>query len=85
MAVEVKLRNCQLAFRCKQSWDEMTLTRPDGTVRFCLDCMKEVFFCKTDHDLIEHIKHDHCIAFERIIKDKRYTLLGIPIVRRSAK
>jgi hypothetical protein len=43
MAVEGKLRNCQLAFRCKQNWDEMTLTRPDGTVRFYLDCMTEVF------------------------------------------
>jgi hypothetical protein len=85
MAVEVKLRNCQLAFRCKQNWDEMTLTRPDGTVRFCLDCMTEVFFCKTDHDLIEHIKHNHCIAFERIVKDQRFTLLGIPIVRRGSK
>lgn len=83
MATEVNLRNCQLAFRCKQKWEEMTPTRPDGTVRFCLDCMTEVFFCRTDQDLINHIRWNHCVAFERIVKERRHVLLGDPVVRKN--
>ena len=84
MAIETNLRNCQLAFRCKQKWEEMTPTRDDGTVRFCLDCMTEVFFCRTDHELLDHIRSNHCIAFERIVKDRRHILLG-DVVRRDRK
>lgn len=84
MAIEINLRNCQLAFRCKQKWEEMTPTRDDGTVRFCLDCMTEVFFCRTDHELLDHIRSNHCIAFERIVKDRRHILLG-DVVRRDRK
>lgn len=82
MTTEVNLRNCKLAFRCKQKWEEMMPTRDDGTIRFCLDCMTEVFYCTTDQDLIDHIRSNHCIAFTRIKKDKRNILLGIPIVRK---
>lgn len=80
---KVTLRNCELAFRCKANWDEMLPTRDDGSVRFCLDCMKEVFYCVTDRDLIEHIKHNHCIAFTKIVNDEPYFLLGDPIVRKK--
>lgn len=85
MPIEVNLRNCQLAFRCKQKWEEMTPTRADGSVRFCLDCMTEVFFCRTDQDLLNHIRSNHCIAFERIVRDRRHILLGDPIVRKVSK
>ena len=81
MTTEITLRNCQLAFRCKQKWETMSPTSEDGLVRFCTDCMTEVFFCSNDQELTDHIKWNHCIAFERTIKDRRHILLGEVISR----
>lgn len=70
------MRNCEFAFRCKANWEEMTPTRDDGSVRFCLDCMKEVFYCRTDSELVEHVKSNHCVAFTKIVKGREIRLLG---------
>ena len=76
MATEVTIRNCSFAFRCKQKWEEMTPTRDDGSVRFCLDCMKEVFHCATDRDLVNHVRLNHCISITRVVRGKEFRLLG---------
>lgn len=76
MTTEITLRNCQFAFRCKQKWEAMSPTSEDGLIRFCTDCMTEVFFCKNDQELLNHVQWNHCVAFERIIKDRKRVLLG---------
>lgn len=76
MKEAISIRNCTFAFRCKANWNEMMPTRDDGTVRFCLDCMTEVFFCKSDAELADHVKWNHCIAITRMVKGREFTLLG---------
>lgn len=77
MKVEItSIRNCNFRFKCKQNWHEMSLTRDDGTVRFCSECMQEVFFCSSDSELGEHIKSNYCIAIKQMIRGKESLLLG---------
>lgn len=80
---EIALRNCEFAFRCKENWDEMMPTRDDGSARFCLDCMKEVFYCKTDDELIKNVRLNHCVAITKVVRSRPVMLLGIPIVRKK--
>ena len=80
---EAKIRNCTFAFRCKENFYEMMPTRDDGTVRFCLSCMQEVFLCKTNDELSDHIRSNHCIAILQKVKGKETMLLGLPKVRKK--
>jgi hypothetical protein len=80
---EAKIRNCTFAFRCKENFYEMMATRDDGTVRFCVNCMQEVFLCKTNEELSEHIRSNHCIAILQKIRGRETMLLGLPIVRKK--
>ena len=34
----------------------------DPIIRFCNECNKNVYRCKTEKDMDEHIKLNHCIA-----------------------
>ncbi len=80
---EAKIRNCTFAFRCKENFYEMMATRDDGSVRFCVNCMQEVFLCKTNEELSEHIRNNHCIAILQKVRDKETILLGLPMVRKK--
>jgi len=80
---EAKIRNCTFAFRCKENFYEMMATRDDGTVRFCVNCMQEVFLCKTNEELSEHIRSNHCIAILQKVRRKETMLLGLPEVRKK--
>jgi len=41
---------------------------PEGTVRFCSDCQKEVYFCQTDTELVSNIKLNRCVAIHNYHK-----------------
>lgn len=80
---EAKIRNCTFAFRCKENFYEMMATRDDGTVRFCVNCMQEVFLCKTNDELSDHIRSNHCIAILQMVRGRETMLLGLPMVRKK--
>lgn len=80
---ETKIRNCTFAFRCKENFYEMMATRGDGSVRFCVNCMQEVFLCKTNEELSDHIRSNHCIAILQKVRAKETMLLGLPMVRKK--
>jgi len=80
---EAKIRNCTFAFRCKENFYEMMATRDDGTVRFCVSCVQEVFLCKTNEELSDHIRSNHCIAILQKVRRKETILLGLPKVRKK--
>src|SRR5215510_12246403 len=49
------IRNCAggFRFRCPGSWEALEATdRPD--IRFCPECREEVYYCKTDAEMVEH-------------------------------
>jgi hypothetical protein len=80
---EAKIRNCTFAFRCKENFYEMMATRDDGTSRFCVNCMQEVFLCKTNEELSDHIRSNHCIAILQKVRGRETMLLGLPMVRKK--
>ena len=41
---------------------------PEGTVRFCSDCKKEVYFCQTDTEFVSNIKLNRCVAIHNYHK-----------------
>lgn len=63
MTHEVRVRNCQFAFKCPKKWDELTRTSFDR-VRHCSNCSRDVFLCTTDAELAESIKLDRCVAVD---------------------
>lgn len=74
------IRNCTFAFKCEKKWALLTQTKSND-VRFCEDCQREVFFCRTDEQLRESIVMNRCVAveFENITTRKTTQLMGSPV------
>ena len=79
--INITIRNCTFAFRCKANWDTMTPTDTEGRVRFCLGCQKEVFLCESDAELISNVVNNRCIALIREELGHSRRLLGEVINR----
>ena len=78
------LRNCTFAFKCSAVWESMAEVAVNGTVRFCSDCQKEVYFCRTDKELVSNVKLNRCIAIHSCFKgnearDDDFITIGGPI------
>jgi hypothetical protein len=81
---ELTLRNCTFAFKCSAQWNSMEDVTLDGTVRFCLDCQKEVYYCQSDAELFSNIKLNRCVAIHSYYKkneplDDDPIMVGLPI------
>ena len=81
---ELTLRNCTFAFKCTGKWNSMGDMTLDGTVRFCLDCQKDVYYCQSDAELVSHIKLNRCVAIHNYYKknetlDDDQIMVGLPI------
>lgn len=65
MKTKLTIRNCESTFRfqCPKLWSELSPTDA-ADVRHCAVCNRDVFFCQTDEETIEHAKAGHCIARE---------------------
>lgn len=74
------IRNCVFAFKCDESWDDMTSTKIHD-IKFCQTCQREVYFCRTDQQLREAINLNRCVSIEFIEPEtKRYhQLTGSPV------
>ena len=58
-----QIRNCLVRFRkvCPARWEQLVPTSTPR-VRMCGACDREVFFCETDIEALEHAKAGRCIA-----------------------
>ena len=58
-----QIRNCLVRFRkvCPARWEQLVPTSTPR-VRMCGACDREVFFCETDTEALEHAKAGRCIA-----------------------
>ena len=63
------ISNCRFAYKCAKTWASLQTTE-QSDVKFCDDCQREVFFCRTDSQLVAAIKLNRCVAFERKSQDK---------------
>ena len=63
MGRRIFIENCEytVEYECPLEWKNLKKT-DDTQVRFCGECSKNVYRCKTDEDMDEHIKLNHCIA-----------------------
>jgi hypothetical protein len=80
MNTKSTIRNCDTTFRfqCPKLWSELATT-DTAHIRHCDTCNREVFFCKTDEETIEHAKAGHCIARELPDEDELpHVYLGEP-------
>jgi hypothetical protein len=73
------IRNCTFGFKCAVEWDGLSETS-DSSVRFCLDCQREVYFCKTTEQLADAIRLNRCVAV-RLESGARQSMptLGVPL------
>ena len=58
-----QIRNCLVRFRkvCPEKWEQLVPTSTPR-VRTCGACDREVFFCETNVEALEHAKAGRCIA-----------------------
>ena len=65
METNLTIRNCAASFRfqCPKLWEKLSPTE-SPTVRHCSCCDRDVHYCTTDEQTIEHAKAGHCIARE---------------------
>ena len=72
--------NCKYKFKykCPLQWENLEKTK-DLEVRFCGECNKNIYHCKTDQEVDEHIELNHCVAFtDESEHEPREMFIGIP-------
>jgi len=73
------IRNCRFAYKCEAKWEQLPET-DDPSVRFCLDCEKEVHYCLTDEQLAEAIRLNRCVAVRLKLGDQvPMHTVGVPL------
>jgi hypothetical protein len=62
MSMRRTVRRCVIELRaCPQDWNELAPTdEPD--VRHCASCQRNVFFCASDRETLEHAGRGECVA-----------------------
>ena len=74
-----KIKNCeyQVKYKCPLKWSKLKETK-DSKIRFCNECNKNVYFCKTSKDIDKHIKLNNCIVVDVIDQDQgQYRTMGV--------
>lgn len=62
------IRNCSWGYKSEKTWDSLIAT-DKRNVRFCDDCDKEVYLCKTKPELADSVLLNRCVAFSsRLLK-----------------
>jgi hypothetical protein len=75
--VETTLRNieCTFEFKCDKQWDDLE-TQDASNIKFCKQCQKDVYLCKTQEELDHARSLGRCISIERV--EIRMFTTGVP-------
>ena len=75
--VETTIRNieCTFEFKCDKQWDDLE-TQIASNIKFCKQCEKNVYLCKTQKELDHARSLGRCISIERI--EVRMFTTGVP-------
>jgi hypothetical protein len=59
------IRHCDVkfAYECPKEWSRLEATDRED-VRFCRQCSKEVFFCRTTDEATAHARAGRCVAID---------------------
>ena len=63
MNQKIYIDNCdyEFGYKCPLEWKNLKKTK-DSKVRFCDECHKNVYRCRTGEDMDKHIQLNHCVA-----------------------
>ncbi len=63
MRTDRTIRNCtvRIITPCPRRWEALRVTDDPG-VRHCQVCARDVFFCSSTEETLEHARSGHCIA-----------------------
>ena len=77
------IRNCDFRLLCHQTWDGLERKSSDESIRFCLECKKDVHYVKDAWELVIAVEKNYCVAVPRTLVitakaviDKDKPLLG---------
>lgn len=75
--VETTVRNieCTFEFKCDKQWDDLE-TQLASNIKFCQQCQKDVYLCKTQEELDHSRSLGRCISIERV--EVRMFTTGVP-------
>jgi hypothetical protein len=75
--VETTLRNieCTFEIKCDKQWDDLE-TQISSNIKFCTQCQKDVYLCKTQEELDHARSLGRCVSIE-IVEIRMFTT-GIP-------
>ena len=67
MGKRIFIENCEytVEYKCPLEWKNLKKT-DDPQTRFCNECSKNVYRCKTADEMDEHINLNHCIAINEV-------------------
>lgn len=54
------IRNCKVAYKCPKNWSN--LEHLTDTTKHCDTCDQTVFLCRTNAELSEAVRKNHCVA-----------------------
>ena len=76
MDKNIYIDNCEYSFeyKCPLKWKNLKRTNK-SKIRFCDQCNKNVYLCKTDKNINKNIKLNNCIAIDG--PDKETMTMGI--------
>jgi hypothetical protein len=72
------ISNCPLKFVCSKKWSDLRPETDDSGRRFCTDCKKPVYLCRTEEDFDKRRHAGECVALAQSDEWKPIELLGLP-------
>lgn len=71
------ISNCPLKFICSKAWSDLRAEGSDPGRRFCTDCKKPVYQCRTEAEFELRRRAGECVALDRG-EFESIQLLGLP-------
>jgi hypothetical protein len=72
------ISNCPLKFVCSKRWSDLRAETVDSSRRFCTDCNKPVYLCRTEEDFEKRRRAGECVALTQPDQWESQELLGFP-------
>jgi hypothetical protein len=57
-----RIRNCPWGYKCDKTWDTLIVTDKED-IRFCDNCDKAVYVCRTKQELADSVLLNRCVSF----------------------
>ena len=74
----IDIRNCKLAYRCNQRWEQLEPVPGAAMMRFCARCQNAVHLVDSEEAFVEMAKQGKCVAVLHV--DYPAAMVGVPAV-----